>query len=186
MSTSHGFRSRVTFRNDLEKLAFMQAGAARDARNPYVQRIAVQLVKAFRPDDWRGMATEIHRYVRDGIRYTHDPDRKELLMSAVDTLRRGADDCDGKARVAVALARAAGLEAVVWPKWKGPVLAHVQWGVKWPGSERDPRAQAPAVRLQLPGRREWIVGELTIKGAELGDDPSRIPVNPETGKLPLA
>ena len=177
---------RVAFKSDLEKLAFMNAGAARDAKHPEISRVARALVANIRPDDWRGMASEIHRFVRDGIRYTHDPNRRELLMSAADTLARGADDCDGKARLAVALARAAGLEAVVWPKWRGPVLAHVQWGVKWPGSERDPRAQLPATGLGLPARREWIVGEVTIKGAELGDDPSRIATNPDTGKLPLA
>lgn len=179
-------KTHVAFRSDLDKLKFMQDGAAKDARQSEIQRVGLALVSNIRPDDWRGMAREIHRFVRDGIRYTHDPDRKELLMTAADTLKRGADDCDGKARLAAALGRAVGLDAVIWPKWRGPVLGHVQWGIRWPGSDRDPLAQVPASGLPFPAKREWIVGELTIKGAELGEDPSRIAVNPETGRLPLA
>lgn len=177
---------KVFFKNDLEKLRWMNDGAARDAAHSEIQKLALQLVANVKPDDYAGMCAQIQNYVRDGIRYTHDPNRREKLMTAWDTLKRGADDCDGKARVAAALARAVGLEAVVWPKWRGPVLAHVQWAARYPGSARDPRAQLPAHGLSHPPTKEWIVGEVTIKGCAFGDDPARVGINPDTGKLPLA
>jgi hypothetical protein len=182
--TEHTRKRRIAFANDVEKWRWMDAGAHRDARIPTIVELASTLVRPYAADDWQGMATTIHRFVRDAIRYQHDPDRRERLADAAATLRRGADDCDGKARLAAALANAAGLEAMVWPVFKGPILGHVQWAAKWPGSERLPSAKAHPMRPGGP--REWIVGDVTIRGCELGEDPLSKPRDPTTGRLPLA
>jgi hypothetical protein len=49
--------------------------------------------------------------------------------------------------------------------------------VRFPGSQRHKGADP---------QTGWVVGELTVKGAELGQDPATIKKNPETGKFPLS
>lgn len=164
------------FRDDLTKLKWMQHDAETEARDPLVVNTASQLVHDLRPDDWSTQAQRIHRWVRDNIRYQHDPANLEELAPVRMVLTRRWDDCDGKARTAVAMARALGMEAKVWPMWRGPVLVHVQAAYRWPGSAHYPGADS----------RGWVVGDPTIAGAELGQDPRTVPRNPETGRLPLA
>lgn len=165
---------RIAFENDHQKLAFMQDGAEADAVDPRVVELATRIVRPFRSDAWRRMASEIHRWVRDGIKYQRDPNRREQLADAWTTISRGYDDCDGKARVAVAMARAVGLDARVWPVWRGDMLAHVQAAYRWEGSRDETDADADG----------WIVGELTIEGAELGQDPRTVTRRPN-GRLPI-
>lgn len=169
-------RVRLRFANDREKLAFMRQGAERDAVQTPVVELATRLVRGFPADDWAKQVREIVRFVRDGIRYQHDPARRELLASATTTLNRGVDDCDGKARTAVALARALGIDAQIWPVWRGPVLAHVQSAFRWPGSQRYPGARSDG----------WVIADTTVKGCELGDNPFDKPRNPTTGGIPLS
>lgn len=161
---------------DVRKLEAMRTGARRDAQRAEVIELASSLARPFPPDAWASFAEQIHAFARDGIRYQHDPDRREQLEDARRVLREGRADCDGKARLAVALARSLGMEAEVWPVWKGPILAHVLAAYRWPGSRTYPGAR----------RDGWVPGELTIKGAALGQDPRAIAPNPETGRLPLA
>lgn len=157
------------------KFNMLQSLAHRDAIDPVVVAFASKLAAPHAPDDWHGIAREIFAFVRDGIRYQHDPDRREELAPARLVLARGWDDCDGKARLAVALMRAVGLDAQIVPLWRRGQLAHVSIRVRFPGSERAAGNVAG-----------WLPGELTIRGAELGDNPRRIAPNPQTGKLPLS
>jgi transglutaminase-like putative cysteine protease len=166
----------VTFRNDREKLAAMRRGAVRDAARLPIVELATLLTRSYAPDDYAGRVQEIHRFVRDGVRYQHDPNGREKLSDAVSTLSQGTDDCDGKARTAAALAKAIGIEADIAPVWKGPILAHVRTAYRWPGSKSFPGARPNG----------WVVGELTIKDVELGESPWLTPRNPATGKLPLS
>lgn len=161
---------------DVAKLARMRAGARLDSHHPKVRRTAVEITKGFRPDDWPGQARALHRWVRDHIRYVHDPDGVEELAPAPVVLERGFDDCDGKVRAVVAMAKALGMDAKIKPVWVGPALGHVQWQVRWPGSTQTNGADEAG----------YLVGDVTVKGAELGQDPRTVPRNPETGRYPLS
>lgn len=169
--------TRLEFRNDQEKLAFLDSVANEYATHPKIVALASRLIRRLRPDAYLAQAREIHRFVRDGIRYQPDPNRQEQLINPVSVIERGRDDCDGKAVTAVALMRAVGLDARVHPRWAGDELEHVQVRVRFPGSDH----------VGGPYREgAWLIGEVTIRGAELGEDPHQLPKNPETGKLPLA
>lgn len=160
---------------EIAKLAKLREGAFDDARDPEIVRFASALARPHAPDDYLAITREIFRWVRDGIRYQRDPGGLEEFESAGTILRRGWDDCDGKVKLAVALLRSLGIEADVEPVWKNGNLSHVQLRVRWPGSQK------------VPGNRHgWILGELTIAGAELTQDPRSIAPNPETGRLPLS
>ncbi len=175
---------RVVVKDDRDKLRFMREGAHRDARLPLIVETASRLVRPYKADDWRSQAQALHRFVRDGIRYQRDPDRREQLADARVPLTRGYGDCDDKVRLFVALANALGIEADTWPVWTGDVLKHVQTAIRWPGSERLPFARS-STQLDGPPGSGWVVSDPTIAGAELGVDPLRLPRN-EVGRLPLA
>jgi transglutaminase-like putative cysteine protease len=75
-------------------------------------------------------------------------------------LRRGTEDCDGKARLWVALLLAVGLEAEVRPVWRNEgneqILQHVFGEVKLDG--------------------QWLQQELTLARSVLGEQPLDVPV----------
>lgn len=147
-----------------------------DALDPIIVEFASRLARPFAPDDYLSIVREIFRWVRDGIRYQRDPGLHEDFASAMVVLQRGYDDCDGKIKLAVALMRALGIDADVVPVWGNEgELSHVQLRVRFPGSDR--------VEGNVDG---WIYAEITIRGAELGQNPLAIASNPETGKLPLS
>ncbi|MBX3128402.1 MAG: transglutaminase family protein [Polyangiaceae bacterium] len=168
----------MSFANDTEKFNFLAAVGESFGRHPELVDLAHRLAGHLRPDDYVGRATQIHRFVRDGIKYQRDPGQVEQLADPISVLQRGYDDCDGKVVLAVALMRALGLEAEPHGLWQGDVLKHVQYRVRWPGSGDAP------FELRAPGG--WVRGEVTIRGAELGQDPYSVPRDPETGRLPLA
>jgi transglutaminase-like putative cysteine protease len=159
----------------VQKLEILKRMAKRDATDPIVVRLASRIVRPFAPDDWWQMAREIFRWVRDAIRYQHDPDRTEEFQDAAAIIDRGWDDCDGKAKTAVAMMRALGLDAEIVPHWRAGQLAHVSIRVRWPGSE----SHAGSVR-------GWLYGETTVRGAELGDNLKRIARDPDTKRIPLS
>jgi len=177
-------RRHLRFKDDREKLAFMREGASRDALKAPIRELAIRLTRRFPPDAWARQIEEIQKFVRDGIRYVHDPRRREELADALTVLSRGVDDCDGKARLTAALGHALGMDATILPVWKGPVLAHVQAGFKWPGSDKY-----AGEKKDLEGRPSptgYVVAETTVKGVKLGQSPFSVPKNPETGNAPLA
>lgn len=172
--------------SDNEKLAFMRRNAHRAATRPLVVETASNLVRPYRPDDWRRRANALFHFVRDGVHFQRDPDRRENLTDPRLDLVRGFGDCDNKASVFMALALAVGMEADIWPVWNGDVFTHAQGAIRWPGSERFANARDGASVVDGPPGDGWIVGDLTIAGAELGSDPRLVPRNPETGRLPLS
>ena len=186
-------RERIEVAGDREKLGFMRANANRAAVAPSIVELASNIVRPYRPDDWAAQATALHRFVRDGIRYQRDPNRREQLADPRVALGRGYGDCDDKVAAFVALAQALGMEADFWPVWKpgteatpDPVLDHVQGAVRWPGSSRRADATSGVETLDAPIGSGWVISDQTIAGAELGQDPRGIARNPETGKLPLS
>lgn len=162
--------------SQIRKLHRLSELAREDAQDPIVVNQASLLARPYRPDDWSGIANEVHRWVRDGIRFQRDPDRVEEFAPSSTVLRRRWDDCDGKSKLAVALLRSLGMDADIQPVWDSDgYLAHVQYKVRWPGSQSYPGS-----------KHGWVVGETTIDTAELGQDPHSVPLNHDTGRLPLS
>ncbi len=150
----------LRFASAWDKARYLDGAARFDALDPFVRAVARQL-RGRTPAE---TANLIHRFVRDRIRYVRDPigasgRREEEFADSATVLRRGYDDCDGKARLFVALALLNGLEARIRPVFPSPDhFAHVQAEVRWPSSAWDRRA----------GRDGWIMSELTLAGVELG------------------
>lgn len=167
--------SLVTFGDDREKLNFMRELADEYSRHPAIVELAQRLTRRIR-EPFDQVAT-LHRFVRDGIRYERDPNRREQLATPTAVLAKGYDDCDGKVVLCCSLVRAIGIDDEPHPLWLADILRHVQHRARWPGSERAP------VALRAPGG--WIRGELTIRGAEFGQNPYELPRDPQTGKLPV-
>jgi len=132
---------------------------------------------------------EIQRFVRDRIHYVADwrvstGKAGEELADSESILKRGYDDCDGKARLFVAMVRAAemahplGVVARIRPVFKKHPLefVHVQAEVKWPGSERLPYAEA------YDGGG-WLLVETILRGCEIGQSPDDCPRGPKGERL---
>lgn len=177
---------RIGVDDDRAKLAFMRTNVHHVARSPKLAELASRIVRPYRPDDWRQQATQLFRFVRDGVRYQRDPDKREQLADPRATLWRGYDDCDGKASALVALLNAIGIDADVWPVWRGDQLVHVQAAVRWPGTEKLRNAHNGDEVIDGPEGLGWLVSDPTIRGAEIGANPALLPRNPDTGRLPLA
>lgn len=157
--------------DDLQKWAFLAQAPYRDAENPTIRAIADGLRAAAlgRAECFAhlalALARDCVRYVRDVRRtgaediagYTREPTERD----PIDALARGADDCDAKARLFVALCLAGGLTARMRPKWDGPELAHVSAEV-WLGGT-------------------WRHAETILARARLGDEHSQIPKEINTG-----
>lgn len=161
---------------EVKKYFDLRRQAFDDAQDPIIVNFASTLARPFAPDDYLTIVREIFRWVRDGIRFQRDPGQREEFASAATILNRGWDDCDGKIKLAVSLMRSLGIDADVQPVWNQEgFLSHVQLRVRFPGSEH--------IRGSKAG---WLYGEITIRGAELTQNPMAIASRPETGKLPLS
>jgi transglutaminase-like putative cysteine protease len=166
MPTREGasIRRQVTYANLQQKAQWLDAAASLDARHPGIRELAIRFMKARGANDPRGIATDIHTFCRDSISYCYGPSHQEFADSWTILNRPGGacDNCAGKARVFVALCRAVEIEARIVPNFRNPtIFNHVQAQVRWPGSEREPRAE--------PGG--WLRAELIIKGVPLGAGP---------------
>lgn len=166
-------RTILTFRDLRAKADWLDAEASRDALTIPVRRLAMKIAGATR--NVEELARALHRWVRDRIAYEHDHPRVpalamgEELDDSADILERGYDDCDGKARLLVALVRALpgrGLQARTRPVFPEPDrFSHVQAELRWPGSEAWEAADDDG----------WVLAETILQGCELGDDPERAP-----------
>lgn len=125
---------------------------------------------------------KIHRWVRDHIRYEQDwrvsqSTPGEEFADSSSQLVRGFEDCDGKARLFVALMRAAEMlaplrtAARIRPVFRLEPLdfVHVQAEVLFPGSRR----------ISTADHDGWVIAELILKGCELGMNPDDLPRGPE-------
>jgi transglutaminase-like putative cysteine protease len=156
-----GIRRPMTFESLKAKANWLDAAASLDARNPTVRELAGRFAKARGPNDQAGIARDLHDFVRDSITYVYGPSHQEFADSGA-ILERGFDNCAGKSRLFVALARAVELDARIVPNFAHPdEFNHVQAQVRYPGSEKDPRSEAGG----------WLRAELIAKGVPLGNGP---------------
>jgi hypothetical protein len=158
-------RRRIVWANANEKAEWIDGMAFVDARLPGVRRFATQVALSRDPNDREGLVRELHRFVRDRVRYVPDPSYEEI--SDTETiLERGWGDCDDKARAFVGLLRSVGLDGRIRPVFdREGYFYHVQAEAKWPGSDRFLGAQ--------PGG--WVLCELILRGCELGQAPNTVP-----------
>lgn len=116
------------FDSDHEKWDWLRSRPARDAEDRSVRELAALLWRASRHRP-RSFAHLAHAYARDVVSYQTDTARVggEDLGHPAGVVRRGVDDCDGKARLFCALCIAVGLEARLVPLWldEGRYLKHV-------------------------------------------------------------
>jgi transglutaminase-like putative cysteine protease len=157
-------RRVLHFPDPMDKARWLDEAASIDAQRPYVRDVALRLAREIDPNDHAQLAREILRFTENAIHYVHDPSAEEF--ADVETiLKRGADDCDGKARTFVALCRSVGLKARIRPVFQHGKFTHVQGEVRFPGSERDSLAEEGG----------WLVCDPIVRGARLGQAPPDIP-----------
>jgi hypothetical protein len=157
-----------------QKWEFLQAVVDRDAHHPKLKRIAAALweAAASTPDQQRTFTILVHAFTGRAIRFVRDTDRtggediagltrSPTETDAVDAIRRGTDDCDGKARAFVALCRAVGVPARMAPLWQyprsalEPILGHVY--------------------AELLHGTEWVPVETILARAVIGEAPLDVP-----------
>lgn len=116
----------------------------------------------------------LHRFVRDYVKYRHDPGGREEFADAHTVLSRRFDDCDGKASTVVALAVALGklrpewhIEARTVPHWRLNHFAHVSAEMRYLGSDAHGRAD----------KNGWLCSDPIVGGLEFG-------MTPEDGRDP--
>lgn len=154
---SHLRRAVTWFRSLAEKAQWMDAAASLDARDPVVAQLARILVIG--ASDPRERAQRLHRFVRDRVWYSRDPHGIEMTPDARYILETGTEDCDGKARLLVALVRALRdprLDARLRSVWKGGAFTHAQAEIRC-------------------GNGPWTLAELIVRGVELGAAPDDAP-----------
>ncbi len=173
----------IIFRTLEEKARWLDAAASFDALRKGIQRVASRFTSEPRPEI---RTRNIHRFVRDRIHYERDFQLSrnlpgEEFADSPTVLRRGYGDCDDKARLFVALMRAAelvrplGTEARIRAVFrKHPVdFVHVQAEVRWPQSKLTQRADPNG----------WILAELILRGCELGQNPDEMPRGPRGERI---
>lgn len=146
---------RLQFANGWEKACYID-GCARLEQNQRAVREAARPLATI--TDPLERARALQRWIRDRVRYVGDPGGREELADCATILGRMHDDCDGKARLFVAMALALGYEARIRPVFRGEEFKHVQAEVRWPGS----------IAIPLAGPDGWIPVELILEGVELG------------------
>lgn len=181
----------LEFRTEADKAAYLDGAARLDAAHLIgVRKLALRLLQAHPGAEDFARAT--HRFVRDSIRYQRDTNRfvpggkGEQFADSDVILARGYDDCDGKARLVVALVLAAasmrpklGLDARIRQVWRGGHWRHAQAEIRWPRSS-ELRGEH-GERLALDG---WVLSDPIVVGLELGLSPETRR-DPATGKIPV-
>lgn len=144
----------ATFRDGREKADWLDGASSLDSIDPYVRALAQRITNGSlaRAD----AARRLQRWVRDSIAYVPDPGGREEFADAATVARTGFDDCDGKARLFVALVRSLrdpDFQARIRPVFDhAGNFRHVQAEVRWRGVD-------------------WTLAELIVKGVGLGENP---------------
>jgi hypothetical protein len=173
----------IAFSTLAEKANWLDAAASLDSMRTGIQDVARRFVAEKDPEL---RTRNIHRFVRDRIHYEQDyrvsqGQPGEEFADSETVLKRGYDDCDGKARLFVALMRAAevvrplGTAARIRAVFRKHPLdfVHVQAEVMFHGSKRVTTADPDG----------WVLAELILKGCELGQNPDDCPRGPRGERI---
>lgn len=157
---------------DRMKWLKLSALPERDAQTEQVQHLA-SILREASGGNRRLFVMLCHTVARDGIRFATDTARTghediagltRPYADPLEALERGADDCDAKARLLVALLLAGGLGARMVPWW----------------NQRTADLDHVSAEVSLDGK--WQHLETTLSRARLGDEPEQVPVEISTGK----
>jgi transglutaminase-like putative cysteine protease len=177
---------KIAFDSLEEKAAWLDSSASLDAGRDGVRALAARIVSEHGRDP-RRLAESAFLYWRDGIRYERDVrlsdmERAEQFADPDAVMRRGFDDCDGKARGFVATIRAVAIEART-PALRARIVPifsadwsdfkHVQAEVRWDGSNGYRHARPDG----------WLLAELTLAGVPLGAGVEAASRSATTGRL---
>jgi transglutaminase-like putative cysteine protease len=171
-------RRPMDFKSLEDKARWLDAAARLDAHHPEIRELAIRYQKAYGANNPRAVATAIHAFCRDAIAYCYGPSGQEFADSWTILNRPGGacDNCAGKSRVFVALCTAIEIQARILPNFKSPdEFNHVQAQVRWPGSDKEPLAEAGG----------WLRAELIVRGVPLGQGP-QAGQRDASGKLQLS
>jgi hypothetical protein len=159
----------------VEKANWLDGAASLDALRKGITNVASRFCNM---PSGESRTRAIQRWVRDHVRYVNDyrmsqGQRGEEFADAETTIERGYGDCDDKARLYVALVRAAealvplATQARIRPVFKKHPLEfiHVQAESRWWGSATNPAS--------LPGG--WLLTELILAYCEIGQNPDELP-----------
>jgi transglutaminase-like putative cysteine protease len=161
-------RRRIVWDDATQKSQWIDGMAYTDAKLPLVRELGTRFARSRDPNDIEGVVRDLHRFVRDSVRYIPDPSYEEISDSQT-ILENGYGDCDDKARLFVALCRSVGIDSRIRPIFDDEgYFYHVQAEAKWPGSARF-RGRNAAAQAQPNG---WILCELILKNCELGQAPA--------------
>lgn len=180
--------------SDWEKWLFLKAVPARDAEQPEVQALAQSLytVASLSPvPRWAFVelalcvARDLVRYVLDTRRVGReqiDGWRPDGYRSPLAPIERGADDCDAKARLFVALCLARRIPAEMVPRPSetmvraGARLQHVSARVFVAAPQWDRK-----VGQLVEGGEKWREVETILARAKVGESAERVPAELDTG-----
>ena len=176
-----------------EKWVFLRDIPARDAQSPELRQVAAHLwaVACLSPNPRWAFVELAQATARDLIRYVLDTDRvgreqvdgfTDPYISPLEPIVRGADDCDAKARLFVALCLAQGIAAEMVPLPSeqaiaaGSNLQHVSGRVfvSVPYWDRE-------TREIKEGAKQWLSVETILARAKAGETATRVPVEKDTG-----
>jgi hypothetical protein len=158
---------------ELEKWRTIQRYCQTDWQLPLMQ-FQGHLIARLCGGNARRIAEVAMALPRDCVTYQSDMQRvkREDLDSPENVWRRGIDDCDGKARLFVAIVKAA---------HDGADVARPVPG--WKPCEGNPAAlwlSHVSAEVLLSG--EWLPVELTLARARLGEKPEAVPKEIESGR----
>ncbi|TXH58029.1 MAG: hypothetical protein E6Q97_03310 [Desulfurellales bacterium] len=165
----------MTFKTPYHKANWLAGAARLDALLWPVQNAATRFLEFSAME----RALGIFHFVRDRIKYVRDPGGKEQFADSAVVLKRGFDDCDGKARLFAALIYASehldpvGLEVELVPVFPMPdVFSHVTARVRWPKSHLFKGASPDG----------WLRAETILKDVPLGAGSEKAQRGPD-GKI---
>lgn len=125
----------------LETLKVMARFVKAARTDPNIIQAAIDITYPLSGKDWVGVIQRVHEYVRDDIRYIHDPVDVEKVQSPDLTIAIGAGDCDDKSVLSGALLEALGHPVrLVALRFDGHanfshVLTYTRIGPRWVGLE---------------------------------------------------
>jgi transglutaminase-like putative cysteine protease len=120
-----------------------------------VRQQALALVSGLPAKDYAGEVKELHRFVRDDVRYVRDVRGVETIQTPERTLLNRQGDCDDKATLLSSMLEAVGFktrfEAIAFQPGQ---FSHVFPSVLW--------------------RDKWVALETTLPGKQPGWRPARV------------
>jgi len=185
----------------------------RGIESPYIRNLAVEIVKTagVSSHDVEGEAAAVFNWVREHVRYTKDPTRVELLSSAENVAKIGAEDCDGFTILIASLLGALGRETRLkivgeLPGMFTHIVPEILLNGRWKALDATPknlkrgRVKFPAVKVYglegfqmlgqtivrgepRPGGQGRPVARLMVNGSTLHREVAQAMVNYLRGQL---